>query len=117
MKELHRVGIKDIKMNKDELTLDNSQEDNNDEEEKGDVEKDAVELVGVSGRVLDLVPYASTCPHPDVHVEEVTLWTGGGGSAMTSEHLCTFKTLNPQSSCRRISCRARLRPRSCCRTS
>lgn len=79
MKELHRVGIKDIKMNKDELTLDNSQEDNNDEEEKGDVEKDAVELVGVSGRVLDLVPYASTCPHPDVHVEEVTLWIERGG--------------------------------------
>lgn len=73
IKQLFWVG------NKGELTLDNSQEDNDDEEEKGDVEKDAVELVGVSGRVLDLVPYASPCPHPDIHVEEVTLRTEGGG--------------------------------------
>lgn len=62
-----------------QLTLDDSQEDDDDEEEKGDVEKDAVELVGVTGRVLDLVPYASPCPHPDVHVEEVTLRAERGG--------------------------------------
>lgn len=67
-----------------ELTLDDSQEDDDDEEEEGDVEEDAVELVGVAGRVLDLVPYAPPGPHPDVHVEEVTLQTererGGGVS-------------------------------------
>lgn len=68
-----------------ELTLDDRQEDDDDEEEKGDVEKDAVKLVGVAGRVLDLIPYTPSRSHPDVHVEEVTLQTEReAGSAMTS---------------------------------
>lgn len=52
-----------------ELTLDNGQEDDNDEEEEGDVKKDTVELIGVTSWVLDLIPNASSCPHPNVHVE------------------------------------------------
>lgn len=56
-----------------ELTLYNGQEDDDDEEEEGDVKEDTVQLVGVAGRVLDLVPDASSGPHSHVHVEEVTL--------------------------------------------
>lgn len=51
------------------LTLDDGQEDDNDEEEEGDVKKDSVELVGVTGWILNLIPNAPSCSHPDVHVE------------------------------------------------
>lgn len=56
-----------------EVTLDDGQEDDDDEEEEGDVKKDAVELIGVPGWVLDLIPNAPSCSHSNVHVEKVTL--------------------------------------------
>ena len=54
-------------------TLDDGQEDDDDEEEKRDVKDDALDLELVSGRVLDLVPDASTRTHPHIHVEHVAL--------------------------------------------
>lgn len=56
------------------LTLDDGQEDDNDEEEEGDVKQDAVELIRVTSWVLDLIPNTSSCPNPNVHVEQVTLY-------------------------------------------
>lgn len=55
-------------------TLDDGQQDDDDEEEEGDVEQDAVELVGVSSRVLQLVSNASSSSHTDIHVEQIALW-------------------------------------------
>lgn len=57
----------------DKRTLDDGQEDDDDEEEKGDVKKDAVELIGIAGRVLDLISNPSSGSHSNVHVKQVTL--------------------------------------------
>lgn len=56
-----------------EFTLDDGQKDDDDEEEEGDVKKDTVELIRVTGWVLDLIPNAPSCSHPNIHVEQVTL--------------------------------------------
>ncbi len=66
------------------LTLDDGQKDDNDEEEKGDVKKDAVELIGVTSGVLDLVTYAPSCSHPNIHVEKVTLCKQSKGECILS---------------------------------
>lgn len=57
-----------------ELTLNDGQEDDDDEEEEGDVKKDTVELIGITGWILNLIPNASSRSHSNVHVEQVTLW-------------------------------------------
>lgn len=54
-------------------TLNDGQEDDDDKEEEGDVEQDAVELVGISSWILQLVSDSSSSPHAHVHVEQVTL--------------------------------------------
>lgn len=56
-----------------QLTLDDGQEDDDDEEEESDVKEDAVKLVRVTSRVLDLVPDSPSCSHANVHVEKVAL--------------------------------------------
>ena len=55
------------------LTLDDGQEDYNDKEEEGDVKDDAIDLILVTRRVLNLVSDPSTCSHPHIHVEHVAL--------------------------------------------
>lgn len=57
-----------------DLTLNDGQEDDDDEEEEGDVKKYTVEFIGVASWVLDLIPDAASCSHPDIHVEKVALW-------------------------------------------
>ncbi len=57
-------------------TLDDSEQDDDDEEKEGDVKEDAVDFVRVSGRRIDLVSYAATCPDADVQVEHVALQKG-----------------------------------------
>lgn len=54
-------------------TLDDGQQDDNDEEEESDVEQDAVELVGVSGRVLQLISNPASSSDAHVHVEHIAL--------------------------------------------
>lgn len=54
-------------------TLDDGQQDDDDEEEEGDVEQDAVELVGVSCRVLQLISDATSSSDAHVHVEHIAL--------------------------------------------
>ena len=56
------------------LTLDNGQQDDDDEEEEGDVEDDTVKLVLVARWVLNLIANAPAGTHPDIHVEQVTLF-------------------------------------------
>lgn len=72
------------------LTLDDGQKDDNHEKEEGDVEDDAIDLVLVASRVLDLVPDPPTCSHANIHVEHVALGdrvgnTGGGKRKMHEE--------------------------------
>ena len=55
------------------LTLDDGQEDDDDKEEEGDVKQDAVELVGVSSWVLQLVSDTTSSSHAHVHVEQIAL--------------------------------------------
>lgn len=55
------------------LTLDDGQKDYNHKKEEGDVKDDAIDLVLVTRRVLDLVPDPSTCSYTDIHVEHVAL--------------------------------------------
>ena len=57
-------------------TLDDGQQDDDDEEEEGDVEEHAVEFVGVTGRVFQLVTDAAAGSHTRVQVEQVTLPQG-----------------------------------------
>lgn len=79
-------------------TLDDGQQDDDHEEEEGDVEQDAVKLVGVSSRVLQLVSNASSSSHTDIHVEQIALWRekkerghmlfGGSISSAAHEEMC-----------------------------
>lgn len=55
------------------LTLDDGQKDYNHKKEEGDVKDDAIDLVLVTRRVLNLVPDPSTCSYADIHVEHVAL--------------------------------------------
>ena len=55
------------------FTLNNGQQDNNDEEEESDVEDDAIKLVLVTIRGLDLVTDAAASPHALVQVEHEAL--------------------------------------------
>lgn len=69
-------------------TLDDRQKDDNHEEKEGDVEDDAIDLVLVASRVLNLVPDSSTCPDANVHVEHVALGhRRGRREKQTSSHL------------------------------
>lgn len=68
------------------LTLDYRQQDHDDEEEEGDVKDDAIDLVLVSRRVLDLVADASARPDAHVHVEHVALVTDEQGLFNTLSH-------------------------------
>lgn len=54
-------------------TLDDGQQDDNDEEEESDVEQDAVELIGVSRRVLQLISNSTSGSDAHVHVEHIAL--------------------------------------------
>lgn len=54
-------------------TLNDGQQDDDDEEKESNVEQNAVKLVGVTGRVYDLITDASTGSHTNIHVEQVTL--------------------------------------------
>ena len=54
-------------------TLNDGQQDNNDEEEESDVKDDAVELVLVTIRGLNLVANATTSPYSLVQVEHKAL--------------------------------------------
>lgn len=56
-------------------TLNDGQQNDNDEEEEGDVEQDAVELIDVSSRVLQLVSNSTTSSHAHIHVEQIALPT------------------------------------------
>lgn len=53
----------------------NGQQDDYDEEEEGDVKDDAIDLILVPGRILDLITDATASPNANIHVEHITLHT------------------------------------------
>lgn len=55
------------------FTLNDGQQNDDDEEEEGDVEDDAVNLILITRRILDLIADAAARPHAHVHVEHVAL--------------------------------------------
>ena len=66
-----RSGVKQCRL----CTLNDGQQDNNDKEEEGDVKQDAVELVGVSCGVLQLISDTTSSSHSHIHVEHIALPT------------------------------------------
>lgn len=75
-----------------DCTLNDGQQDDNDKEEEGDVEQDAVELIGVSGWVLQLVSNTTPGSHTHVHMEQIALPRGKRESNLElHSHLTSFK--------------------------
>lgn len=82
------------------LTLDDGQKDYDDEEEEGDVENDAVDLVLIARRVLNLVADPSACSDANIHMEHVTLDGKEGRKRekvfLLQSTVCHFGPFNPE---------------------
>lgn len=80
-----------------DCTLNDGQQDDNDKEEEGDVEQDAVELIGVSSWVLQLVSNTTSSSHTHVHVEQIALPRGKRESNLElRSHLTCFSRWNEE---------------------